>query len=108
MAIARDANVGALASNRTASSKLGDFDVTMLGRALGVRTFRMESDADVARVIGDAAAAVSAGDPVLVDVAIDYSERTYFTRGVVRTHFLRLPWSERMRLVGRALMRRVR
>ena len=94
--------------NRTASSKLGDFDVTMLGRAVGVRTFRMESDGDVASVVADAAAAVSAGDPVLVDVAIDYAERTYFTRGVVRTHFLRLPWSERMRLVGRALMRRVR
>jgi hypothetical protein len=32
------------------------------------------------------------GRPVLVDVAIDYAHKTYFTEGVVRTTFWRLPW----------------
>jgi acetolactate synthase-1/2/3 large subunit len=94
--------------NRTASSTLGDFDVTTLGRALGVRTFRMDSDGDVASVVADAAAAVSGGRSIVVDVSIDYSKQTYFTKGVVRSNFLRLPWSERVRLTGRAMARRVR
>ena len=44
----------------------------------------------------------------MVEVAIDYSEKTYFTKGVVRTAFGRLPWSDRLRFASRALGRRVR
>jgi acetolactate synthase-1/2/3 large subunit len=40
-------------------------------------------------------------------VAIDYSRRTYFTAGVVKTNLLRLPWRDRLRFIGRALRRRV-
>ena len=48
-----------------------------------------------------------AGRPVLVDVAIDYSVKTFFTRGVVKTNFLRLPWADRLRFVARALARKL-
>ena len=39
--------------------------------------------------------------PVLVEAAIDYSRRTYFTKGVVWANFGRLPLRERVRFVGR-------
>ena len=55
----------------------------------------------------DAGGIAAAGHPVLVDVAIDYSRRTYFTAGVVKTNLLRLPWPDRLRFIGRALTRRV-
>lgn len=42
-----------------------------------------------------------------VDVAIDYSEKTWFTRGVVKTTLERMPWTERMRFISRAVWRRV-
>jgi len=42
---------------------------------------------------------------VIVDVAIDYSRKTYFTRGVVKTTFWRLPWGERLRMLARAAAR---
>ena len=32
---------------------------------------------------------------MLVEVAIDYSHKTYFTKGVVKTNFWRLPWRDR-------------
>jgi acetolactate synthase I/II/III large subunit len=48
-----------------------------------------------------------AGRAVLVDAAIDYSRRTYFTAGVVKTNLLRLRWRDRLRFIGRALRRRV-
>jgi len=42
-----------------------------------------------------------------VEVAIDYSRKTFFTRGVVRTNLARLPWPDRVRMVTRALWRRL-
>jgi len=47
------------------------------------------------------------GKPVMVEVAIDYSRKTWFTRGVVATNFWRLPWPERLRLLARAVGRRL-
>jgi acetolactate synthase-1/2/3 large subunit len=47
------------------------------------------------------------GFPVLVDVAIDYSRKTFFTRGVVKTNLHRLPLKDRLRFIGRAAVRRV-
>ena len=45
--------------------------------------------------------------PVVIDVAIDYSVKTHFTRGVVKTNLLRLPWLDRLRFIGRAVGRKV-
>jgi acetolactate synthase-1/2/3 large subunit len=44
---------------------------------------------------------------VLVDAAVDYSAKTWFTRGVVKTMLLRLSWPDRLRFVARALLRRL-
>jgi acetolactate synthase I/II/III large subunit len=62
---------------------------------------------NVATVVDRAAGTATQGKPVLVDVAIDYSRRTSFTRGVVKTNLLRLPLPDRLRFVGRALLRRL-
>ena len=55
----------------------------------------------------DALAMSRDGRPVFVEVAIDYSRKTYFTRGVVATTFWRLPWADRLRMLGRAVGRHV-
>ena len=67
----------------------------------------MRDDSDIDRVIGDALAAAAAGEPVLVDVRIDYSRRTRFTEGVIRTNLKRFGLADQARLVGRALWRRL-
>jgi hypothetical protein len=36
-----------------------------------------------------------------VEVPIDYSQATYFTKGVIVTNFWRYPWGERLRLAAR-------
>ena len=54
-----------------------------------------------------ARALAAKGQPVIVDVAIDYSKRTAFTTGTARSTFKRFPLSERLRFAGRALLRRV-
>ena len=50
---------------------------------------------------------VRAGQPVLLEVAVDYSEKTHFSRGVVATNFWRYSWPERLRMLTRALVRRL-
>jgi len=44
---------------------------------------------------------------VIVDVKIDYSKRTRFTDGVVKTVLSRFPLRDRARFIARALLRKV-
>jgi acetolactate synthase-1/2/3 large subunit len=44
---------------------------------------------------------------VIVDVAVDYSRRTRFTEGILKTNLERFDPGTKARLVGRALWRRV-
>jgi acetolactate synthase-1/2/3 large subunit len=67
----------------------------------------MQGDADVERVIAEALDDAVAGRPVLVDVRIDYSKRTRFTEGVIRTNLKRFGIRDQARIVGRALWRRL-
>ena len=92
---------------RKTASRLPDYDLERLTAALGVEYLRLAEDAEVASTLAHARSIHDDGRPVLVEVEIDYSQRSYFTRGVVRTNFGRLPWPDRLRFVGRALRRRV-
>ena len=44
---------------------------------------------------------------MLVDVLVDYSKRTRFTEGIVKTNLERFDFGTKARLVGRALWRRL-
>lgn len=95
------------ALSRKVASEVGDFDLEGLANGMGVEFLSMGSDEDVPGTIDQAAAVVAGGRPVLVDVNIDYSRKTYFTRGVVKTNLLRLPFRDQARFVGRALKRKL-
>jgi len=56
-------------------------------------------------VLGRAFVLSRAGRAVMVEVAIDYSRKTYFTRGVVMTTLRRLPLGDRLRMLARAASR---
>jgi acetolactate synthase-1/2/3 large subunit len=93
--------------NRRVASALPDYDVTLLAGALGIECLPLPSDAQVDEVLARVRAILAEGRPVMVDAAVDYSMKTYFTRGVVKTTLGRLPWPDRLRFVTRALVRRV-
>jgi acetolactate synthase I/II/III large subunit len=96
------------ALNRKTASGVHDYEVAGLGAAFaGVETVRLDADEGIDAALDAVHGALAAGRPVLVDVAIDYSHRTHFTRGVVRTNLGRLPWRDRLRFIGRAVGRRV-
>ncbi len=93
--------------NRKTCTVLPALDFEGLARANHVGYELMENDAAVDAAIGRALAAAAAGRPVLVDVRIDYSKRTRFTEGTLRTNIMRFDFAMRTRLVGRALWRRI-
>ncbi|HVM43965.1 MAG TPA: thiamine pyrophosphate-dependent enzyme, partial [Gemmatimonadales bacterium] len=105
--LAQIAQFQEVALGRKTASVLPALGLEALARAVGVDYLRLERDGDVAGVVSRAAKITAAGRPVLVDTAIDYGGKTFFTRGVVKTNFLRLPWRERLRFVGRALLRKL-
>ncbi|HEY0671319.1 MAG TPA: thiamine pyrophosphate-binding protein, partial [Longimicrobiales bacterium] len=96
------------ALSRKTSSELGDYDASALFHALGVQTLRLDRNEDIESCLRDAGRIVASGKPVVIDVAIDYSQKTHFTKGVVKTNLLRLPWNDRLRFIGRALFRKLR
>jgi acetolactate synthase-1/2/3 large subunit len=95
------------ALSRKTASVLPDYDACGLAAAVGVEGLRLERDADIGPVLAQVRDRCAAGRPVLVDVAIDYSEKTYFTSGVVKTNLLRFSWPERLRFIGRAVKRKL-
>lgn len=84
---------------------LHDIRFEGVATATGAAYLRMERDADVGAVIDEAYSIADRGGPVIVDVNIDYSRRSTFTSGVVKTNLGRFPLEQQLRFVGRALKR---
>jgi acetolactate synthase I/II/III large subunit len=94
--------------NRKTCTVLGPLDIAGVAQATGARFLRIATDADIEAVIRDAlATAEQERKPVLVDVHVDYSKRTRFTEGIVKTNLERFDLGTKARLVGRALWRRL-
>jgi acetolactate synthase-1/2/3 large subunit len=93
--------------NRKTCTVLGPLDVGGVAQATGAKFFRIGGNADVESVVRDALAVAQGGKAALVDVMIDYSKRTRFTEGIVKTNLERFDFSTKARLVGRALWRRI-
>jgi acetolactate synthase-1/2/3 large subunit len=111
--VLRDGELGQIASfQRTLThsapcSVLPDYDLEALAAAVHVPFRRCANDAELEAVVAWARAQTAAGGPCVVEVAIDYDRKTFFSRGVVAANFGRLPWRDRVRMVSRAVARRV-
>ncbi len=91
--------------NRATCSILHPFDWEAFAKSVGAAYLNLPND-DVAQNVIEQALNISRERrPTIVNVAIDYSSKTYFTRGVVKTNLLRMPWSERLRVISRAAWR---
>ena len=93
-------------SRKTASAVSG-YDLAGLAGSLGVECVRLDRNDEIDGMLDVVEAAIAAGRPIAVDVAIDYSRKTYFTKGVVKTNLRRLPLRDRLRFITRAIGRRL-
>jgi acetolactate synthase-1/2/3 large subunit len=93
--------------NRKVCTVLGELKLEGIATATGAEYVPVDADAGIEAGIARALAAAAAGRPALVDVKIDYGKRTRFTQGVVKTVLKRFPLGDKLRFVGRALVRKV-
>jgi acetolactate synthase-1/2/3 large subunit len=93
--------------NRKTCTVLGPLDVAGVAQATGAAFVRIADDGGIDGALQEAFATAGAGRPVLVDVRVDYSKRTRFTEGIVKTNLGRFDLPTKARLIGRALWRRV-
>ncbi len=84
---------------------IGDLRVAGVASATGAAYLAMPDNGAVPGVIAEAVRLSSAGSTVIVDVAIDYSRKTEFTKGVVKVNLGRFPLGEKLRFLGRAAKR---
>ncbi len=93
---------------RKTCTDLGTLDYRLFAEATGCGHVLIENDAGIAEGIDRAIAMTADGYPVVVDVRIDYSKKTQFTLGTVQTNIKRFDTRNKLRIVSRALWRKMR
>lgn len=93
--------------NRKTCTVLGNIRLEGVALATGAKYVTIENNNRIKDGIREALEASAKGQPVIVDVRIDYSKRTRFTAGVVKTVLKRMPLGDKFRFIGRAVVRKV-
>lgn len=93
--------------NRKTCTVLHEAKFKGVADATACEFIRIEDDAGCKEGIAKALAYAAENKPVIVDVTIDYSKRTRFTKGIVKSNLERFSIGNKARFVGRALLRKV-
>lgn len=93
--------------NRKVCTVLQEVKFKGIAEATGCEYINITDDAGCKEGIQKALAFAAQNKPVIVDVKIDYSKRTRFTKGMVKTNLDRFTISNKARFIGRALLRKV-
>jgi len=93
---------------RKTCTAVGQLDYRAMAAATGCDYALADNNATIEPAIEQALSAMADNRPVIVDVRIDYSKRTQFTIGTVKTNIQRFDTRSKLRVVGRALWRKFR
>ncbi len=93
--------------NRKTCTVLQPMKIKSLADATGCEFISISDNAACKDGIKQALEFAAQNKPVIVDVRIDYSKRTRFTKGVVKTTLERFSMGNKARFIGRALIRKV-
>src|SRR3974390_2451800 len=97
----------AIPYNRTPATQIGKLNIEGVALATGAAFLPMNDNGEISGVVGKANEIAAGGRPVIVGIRIDYSKKTAFTLGAVKTNFGRFPLNEKLRFLTRAAMRHV-
>ncbi|NOR20037.1 MAG: thiamine pyrophosphate-binding protein [Xanthomonadales bacterium] len=93
--------------NRKTCTVLPTINLKGVADATGCEFISINDDTECADAISTALRLAAQNRPVIVDVKIDYSKRTRFTKGIVKTNLDRFTTGNKARFIGRALVRKV-
>jgi len=91
--------------NKKTCSVLGSIEHKGIAEGLGAAYIKIDNDKEIISGISAAIKECNRGLPVLVDVNIDYTQKTMLTKGVVKVNLKRFPLKEKIRFLSRALKR---
>ena len=97
----------AIPYGRKPCTTIGKLNIEGVALATGAAYVPMNDNSEIAGAIAKAQDIAGTGRPVIVAVRIDYSKRTAFTLGAVKTNFSRFPLNEKLRFLARAAVRHV-
>lgn len=84
---------------------IGKFNFEGLALATGCEYLLMDNDYHIEEIIDQALKLSNENKAVLIDVRIDYSKKTMFTKGVLKTNLSRFPVKEKVRIISRMIKR---
>lgn len=93
--------------NRKTCTVLGEMKVDGVAAATGAAYLRMQNDLRAGSILDEALKISRGGRPVIVDVNVDYSRKSEFTKGIVKVNLGRFPFDQKLRFIGRAIKRHV-
>lgn len=93
--------------NRKTCSILAPVDIAGVAQAVGAQYVQIDQTSDLTKTMQQSFALSGKGKPVLVNVLVDYSKRTAFTKGTVKTNLKRFDLKTKVRFIGRAISRKV-
>ncbi len=105
--LAQISQAQAIPYNRKPCTVLGGLELSGVAKATGAHYLQIKGSDNAENVAREAARLAKEGRPVVVDVEIDYSKKTAFTKGAVQTNFKRFPLGTKMKFLGRSLVRHV-
>ncbi|MEC9363351.1 MAG: thiamine pyrophosphate-binding protein [Pseudomonadota bacterium] len=105
--LAQIAQAQQLPYNRKTCTVLKPQDLAAAAAATHSRYLAIDSDDSVDCVLDVARTEAARGTPVLVNVRIDYSQKTAFTKGIIAVNRKRMAAREQLRIGARALTRHV-
>jgi acetolactate synthase-1/2/3 large subunit len=107
-ALSQIAQAQQLVYNRTPCTGLEGLNLAGVALATGAHYLPLAGSDDGGEVMAEAnRLAASSAQPVIVDVAIDYSRKSAYTKGAAKTNAKRLPMRETLRFIGRIVARKV-
>tara|TARA_R110002050_G_scaffold125530_16_gene245247 strand:- start:2435 stop:4171 length:1737 start_codon:yes stop_codon:yes gene_type:complete len=93
--------------NRKTCTVLPQTKLKGLAMATGAEYVRIENNDDIKEKLAEARKLAQDNKAVILDINIDYSKATAFTEGAVKTNLKRMPLPTKVRMVGRAMVRKV-
>ena len=93
--------------NRKTCTVLHDNRFEGVAMATGAHYLRVNTNNEIVSSLDSAWLEAAKGKPVIMDVNIDYSKKTRFTKGIVGTNLKRLPLNMKVKMISRALVRKV-
>ena len=93
--------------NRKTCTVLPQTKLKGLAMATGAEYVRIENNSDIKTGLSKARLLAQENKAVILDINIDYSKATAFTTGAVKTNLKRMPLPTKVRMVGRAMLRKV-